>query len=67
MERRIEPGDMFKLKKGMKIRMKDGKLVELLSDYIAEGLKYEYSADGEAGEMSCINFVGGYITGQEVE
>lgn len=61
MEKRIGPEWMFHLKKGMKIRMKDGKMVELLSDYIAEGLKYEYTSENETGEMSCVNFVGGYI------
>ena len=63
METRIGPGDMFDLRKGMKIRLADGKVIELLSDYIAEGLKYEYSADGETGEISCRPLVGCYIIG----
>lgn len=61
MEKYIGPRDMFYLKKGMKIRLEDGKMVELLSDYIQDGLKYKYLSDGETGEMPCLKFVCGYI------
>ena len=55
METKIEPGDMFNLKKGMKIRLKDGTEIILTSDYIADGLKYEY--DGK-DTISCLKLVG---------
>ena len=61
MEKRIGPEWMFHLKKGMKIRLPDGRMVELLSNYIADGLKYEYIENGEKGEMSCRFFIGGHM------
>lgn len=61
MEKYIGPEWMFHLKKGMKIRLPDGRMVELLSNYIADGLKYEYTEDGETKELSCLEFIGGYI------
>ena len=61
MEKYIDPREMFYLKKGMKIRLEDGKIVELLSDYIQDGLKYKCISDGEEGEMPCLKFVCGHI------
>lgn len=53
--RKICPEDMFRLKKGTKIRLKDDRVIVLTSDYIQDGLKYEY--DGK-DTISCIKLVG---------
>ena len=61
MEKYIGPEWMFHLKKGMKIRLPDGRMVELLSNYRADGLKYECIEDGETKELSCLEFIAGHI------
>ena len=50
---KIKPQDMFSLPKGTKIKLKDGRTIELLSDYIRDGLKYEY-VDCDSNETDYI-------------
>ena len=68
--RRIGPGDMFSLKIGYRIRLKDNSEILLTSDYIQEALSYAYdkvyTIDGvekitESGMISCRTLMGSYI------
>lgn len=67
---RIGPEDMFALKKGNRIRLKDNSEILLTSDYIQETLSYDYDKvvyeNGiekitEGGTISCRPLVGCYI------
>ena len=44
--RKVTLDDMFKLKKGMKIRLGDDKVIELTSDYDADIVGYKYIEEG---------------------
>ena len=61
MNNRIGPVDMFYLKSGSKIQMKDGRIIELTSGYNIETLSYDYVENGQSGTIKCLSLSGGMI------
>ena len=60
---RIDPAEMFSLKKGTRIQLKDGRIIELTSDYIQDSVSYTYKEVDKTTEdtISCLRLSGSYI------
>ena len=49
---RIKPEEMFSLKKGTRVRVKDGRVLELTSDYNRESVSYKCREEGSDTEIT---------------